>query len=178
MASKRSTKPASGELIPKQPVRGIGQQPVAQTPPGYGEFLEDLKSRIRTAQIKASLSVNRELIQLYWSIGRDIAQRQQQEGWGKAIVERLAKDLQDDFPGLEGFSARNIWHARAFYMAYAGEGEELKQAVSESDASRFLPQPVPEIPWGHNIVLLQKLKDTRQRLWYAQQTPWMGSSKH
>jgi len=63
-------------------------------------------------------------------------------------------------------------------MAYAGEGEELKQAVSESDASRFLPQPVPEIPWGHNIVLLQKLKDTRQRLWYAQQTPWMCSSKH
>ena len=163
MASKRSAKPASGELIPKQPVRGIGQQPVAQTPPGYGEFLEDLKSRIRTAQIKAALAVNREMVLLYWDMGRRILEQQATQGWGAKVIERLATDLHSAFPDMEGLSARNLKYMRAFAQVYQG-GSIVQQAVAQ-------------IPWGHNIVLLQKLKDTRHRLWYAQQAVQNGWSR-
>jgi predicted nuclease of restriction endonuclease-like (RecB) superfamily len=84
----------------------------ALTPAGYAALLEDLKVRIRTAQVKAALSVNRELIALYWHIGRSIVERQRTEGWGKAVVDRLANDLQREFPSVAGFSPRNIWYAR------------------------------------------------------------------
>lgn len=168
------------------------QRSAARLPTGYGDFLNSLKARIQAAQIRASLSVNRELIALYWSIGRDIVQRQHAEGWGKAIVDRLAADLQREFPGMGSISPRNIWHARAFYLAYASSPEILKQPVSDSPSggktaippqaareseSEVLPQPVSEIPWGHNILLLQKLKDHAQRLWYAQQTIANGWSR-
>lgn len=160
--AKANLRPSKKALVAR-PAREIAQPP-AGVPAGYPAFLEDLKARIRAAQVKASLSANRELIRLYWSIGRDIVQRQRDEGWGKAVVERLAADLQAEFPGLGSISARNIWHARAFYLAYAQEPQVLKQ-------------PVSEIPWGHNIVLLQKLKDSAQRLWYAQQTIANGWSR-
>jgi hypothetical protein len=84
----------------------------------YQALLKDIKSRIRTAQIKASLAVNRELIQLYWDIGGLIVNRQRAEGWGKSVVEKLASDIQKDFPGIEGFSPRNIWLMRALYLAW------------------------------------------------------------
>src|ERR1700694_3793659 len=87
-------------------------------PAGYAALLENIKTRVSTAQIKAALSVNRELIQLYWDIGRLIVERQQEQGWGKSVVERLAADIQKDFPGIEGFSPRNIWRMRAFYLAW------------------------------------------------------------
>ncbi|MFB3891132.1 MAG: YhcG family protein [Phycisphaerae bacterium] len=159
----------AGASLAKRPSNGL--------PSGYSNLLENIKARIHTAQVKAALSVNRELVYLYWTIGRDIAQRQQQEGWGKAVVEQLASDLQKAFPGLEGFSARNIWHARAFYLAYAEDQEKLTQPVSESRPPSILKQPVSEIPWGHNIVLLQKLKDPAKRLWYAQQAIVNGWSR-
>jgi len=91
------------------------------------------------AQIKAALSVNRELIELYWSIGRDIVERQQAAGWGKSVVEQLALDLQSEFPGISTVSARNIWHARAFYLAYA-DPEKLKQSVSVFSDDTILKQ--------------------------------------
>ncbi len=165
----------------------MAQRIVARTPPGYGEFIEDLKSRIRTAQFRAALSVNRELIQLYWGIGRDIAQRQQQEGWGKAVVERLAADLHREFPHVAGFSPRNIWRMRAFFLAWTTddalaltardkEPSVLTQPASES-AVRDLPQPSAEIPWFHNVILVQKIKDCRRRLWYAKQAVRNGWSR-
>ena len=79
-----------------------------QTPPGYAALLKDIKERVRTAQVRASLAVNRELVLLYWSIGRDILDRQKVEGWGTKVIERLAKDLGTEFPGIEGFSQRNL----------------------------------------------------------------------
>jgi hypothetical protein len=100
-----------------RPAREAGQLSLAGLPNSYPALLEDIKSRIRAAQIKASLSVNRELIELYWSIGRDIVKRQQAEGWGASTVERLASDLQAAFPGVGGFSRQNIWFMRAFYIA-------------------------------------------------------------
>jgi predicted nuclease of restriction endonuclease-like (RecB) superfamily len=103
---------------------------------------------------------------LYWDIGRLIVERQERERWGKGIVDRLATDIQKAFPGLQGFSPRNVWRMRAFYLAYSKEVAILPQAVAELDGVN-LPQPVAEIPWGHNALLLEKLKDPLQRLWYA-----------
>ena len=185
----RKAKPSrKGRAITRLPAGQAGPKSAGDVPASYGELLEDLKTRIRAAQVKAALSVNRELIALYWHIGRSIVERQRADGWGKAVVERLAADLQDAFPGLNGFSARNIWHARSFYLAYEHETSKLKQAVSESGQAKLaqlarksepaiLPQAVSEIPWGHNIVLLQKLKDPVARLWYARQTVENGWSR-
>ena len=92
-----------------------------------------LKERIRSAQLKASLSVNRELITLYWHIGSVIVDRQQTEGWGKSVVERLAVDLNREFPGMKGFSANNIWRMRAFYVAHRPSSPVLAQPVQEID---------------------------------------------
>lgn len=155
-------------------------------PAGYRTLFEDIKARIRAAQIKAALSVNRELIELYWSIGRDIVQRQRDEGWGRSTVERLAADLQLEFPGIGGFSAGNIWRMRSFYIAWTEEALAqpardsrtaiLAQPAREMDG-RNLPQAAAEIPWFHNIILVEKLKDPAQRLWYAQETTRNGWSR-
>ena len=152
----------------------------------YRALLQDIKTRIRAAQLKASLSVNRELIELYWDIGMLIVRRQRAQGWGKSVVEKLAVDIQKDFPGIEGFSPRNIWRMRAFFLAWTHSAPEssddrrdrkkLPRPVADLK-SRFPPRPVAEIPWGHNIILLEKLKDCVQRLWYAQQTITNGWSK-
>ena len=110
-------------------------------PAGYGELLDDLKARIRAAQVKAALSVNRELIALYWHIGESIVERQRAEGWGKAIVERLSADLQREFPGVGGFSAGNIWRMRAFFTAWTDE--VLAQSARQSGTAE-LAQAAPE----------------------------------
>ena len=102
-------------------------------PRDYGDFLHELKERIRQAQLRAALSVNRELIQLYWDIGRRIIERQVKERWGTGVIKRLATDLQKDFPGVKGFSESNIWRMRAFYLAYTLGPEILAQAVREID---------------------------------------------
>ena len=157
------------------------------SPGSYRALLTDIKARIRVAQVKASLSVNRELIQLYWDIGGIIVGRQRAAGWGRSIVEKLASDIQKDFPGVEGFSPRNIWRMRAFHLAWAGS-KSMPPAVERRDPKkrpraaadldgRFLPQAVAEIPWGHNITLLEKLDNTTQRLWYAQQAIASGWSR-
>jgi predicted nuclease of restriction endonuclease-like (RecB) superfamily len=107
------------------------------------------------------------------------------EGWGKSIVDKIAADLQKDLPGIEGFSPRNIWRMRAFYVAWAGEKPrsaiaKRRRKTSAQMAPRekqFLPQAVAEIPWGHNVTLLEKLKDSAQRTWYARQTTANGWSR-
>ena len=138
---------------------------------GYRALLTDIKARIRTSQIKAALSINRELIRLYWDIGGLIVNRQRVEGWGKSVVEKLASDVQNDFPGIEGFSPRNIWRMRAFRLAW-----ERNEAPTDVE-HEFVPQAVAEIPWGHNVILLEKLRGRAQRLWYAQQATANGWSR-
>lgn len=152
------------------------KQPVSELPAGYGELLSDLKTRIAAARVKAALAVNRELIDLYWHIGRSIVQRQRDEGWGKAVVDRLAGDLRGAFPGVGGFSRQNIWKMRGFYLAWTEEVTILSQPVRELDGTN-LPQAVAEIPWGHNTELLFKLKDPARRLWYARKTIEHGWSR-
>jgi len=169
-----------------QPARPVVRRPAVDLSLSYASLLDGIKARIRAAQVKAALSVNRELIQLYWSIGQDIVQRQRQEGWGKAVVDRLAADLQREFPGVAGFSSGNIWRMRAFYLAWTGpvlarpardsRDVILAQAAREKDGTNP-PQAVAEIPWFHNVILVEKLKDPRQRLWYARQAVQNGWSR-
>ncbi len=125
-------------------------------PDDYDGFLRALKERIRAAQIRAALSVNRELVLLYWHIGREILLRQEQEGWGAKIIERLAKDLKRDFPQMEGFSRSNLMYMRAFATAYPDES--------------IVQAPLGQITWYHNITLVEKVKDLNERLWYIRKT--------
>lgn len=146
-------------------------------PTGYGKVLQGIKERVRSAQLKASLSVNRELVVLYWDIGRRIVERQTQERWGSAVIERLASDLQGEFPGMKGFSANNIWRMRAFYLAYSQSPAILARPVQEI-GDTTVPRPVADIPWGHNVTLVQRVKDPVVRLWYARMTLEHGWSRN
>lgn len=130
---------------------------------GYEEFLLNLKARIRSAQIKATLSVNLELILLYWRIGRDILRHQKEKGWGARVIDRLAVDLRHAFPEVQGFSSRNLKYMRAFSEAYPDE--------------QFVQQVAAQIPWFHNCLLLDKIKDTVRREWYIRQTITNGWSR-
>jgi predicted nuclease of restriction endonuclease-like (RecB) superfamily len=132
-------------------------------PETYNTFLNTLKQRIRGAQLKAVLAVNQELIFLYWQIGRDILSRQQQQGWGTKVVEQLAKDLKREFPEMKGFSRSNLTYMRAFAEAYPDDS--------------IVQRIVGQLPWRHNIALLEKLKDPELRLWYAQKSVENGWSR-
>jgi len=145
-------------------------------PPGYRQFLEDVKERIRTARYKAAMSANKELIGLYWQIGKGIVERQTTDGWGRSVVERLSRDLQSEFPGNVGLSPQNIWHMRSFYLAWAGNARFLPQAAGELDG-RGIPQVLLEIPWYHNVVLVEKVKDPEERVWYARHAHEHGWSR-
>jgi predicted nuclease of restriction endonuclease-like (RecB) superfamily len=143
----------------------------------YARFITTLKEKVRSAQLKAVLSVNRELIQLYWEIGQEIAEKQEKEDWGSKVIERVAIDLQSEFRGTEGFSARNVWRMRAFYKAYREAAEILPQLVAEL-GENGLPQSLSTIPWGHNIVLLEKLNSLEERVWYARMVLEEGWSRN
>jgi hypothetical protein len=137
MARKKATPPnISSE---KRPLVGRKQATDASTA-SYVALLADLKARIRAAQVKAALAVNSELIGRCWSIGRLIVERKEAEGWGKAFVDRLAADLQKEFPGESGFSPRNVWRMCSFSLAWTEGAERLQQAVGEmsSDVSGLL----------------------------------------
>ena len=125
-------------------------------PEGYNDFLRDLKERISQTQVRAAIALNTELVLLYWQIGRDILTRQQQQGWGAKVINRLATDLRSAFPEMKGFSPRNLKYMRAFAETYPDE--------------QIVQQVVAQIPWYHNIALLEKLKSPEERLWYVQQT--------
>jgi len=130
---------------------------------GYGELLEDLKARIRNAQVHAAVTVNRELVHLYWQIGREILVRQQAAGWGAKVVDRLSTDLRREFPEMSGLSRTNLLYMRAFAGAYPDES--------------IVPQAVGQIPWGHNRTLLDKLNDAEERVWYAENAVQHGWSR-
>ena len=161
---------------PEKKLSKAASKETAFVPKGYEKFLGELKERIRTAQLKAAVSVNRGLIELYWQIGKGLVERQKTEGWGKAIIDRLGDDLQKAFPGLAGFSRTNVYRMRAFYLAYAEAPEIVPQAVGQT-AEAGPPRAVTSIPWGHNVVLLEQVKDPEERLWYAQAALQHGWSR-
>lgn len=137
---------------------------ISPLPADYAAWLADLKARIHSAQQRATLAVNRELVLLYWQIVRDILERQGREGWGAKVIERLAQDLRNAFPDMKGFSRANLMYMRAFAEAWPHEA--------------IVQQPVGQLPWGHNLLLLTKLKTAEQRLAYAQRAIEHGWSRN
>ena len=132
----------------------MSDEPVSLPPPqGYAEWLAELKARIHSAQQRATLAVNRELVLLYWKIGRDVMARQAEQGWGAKVIDRLARDLRAAFPEMKGFSPRNLRYMRAF--ADAWPEVEFVQAV------------LAQLPWYHQLALLDKLPSHEARRWYA-----------
>jgi predicted nuclease of restriction endonuclease-like (RecB) superfamily len=148
---------AGGETVTKKlvkrPTVKASAPRLARRPAGYVEWLAEVKDRVRTAQQRASLAVNHELLRLYWGIGRDILDRQVAGTWGEGIVDQVAADLRTEFPSMKGFSRSNVMYMRAFAQAWPDP--------------EFVQQPVGQIPWGHNLVLLTKLKERKARLAYA-----------
>lgn len=130
----------------------------------YKYFLNDLRERIGAAQVRAALAVNTELVLLYWGIGRAILERQRQHGWGAKVIDRLSADLRRVFPEMKGFSPRNLKYMRAFAEAYPDE--------------QFVQQVVAQIPWGHNVRILDAASDPVEREWYARQTIEHGWSRN
>ena len=129
----------------------------------YAALLGAVKERIRAAQYAALRAVNQELITLYWDIGQMIVARQQGKTWGKSVVEQLAHDLQAEFPGIRGFSARNIWYMKSFFETYNGHPK--------------LQPLVAEIGWTHNLIILTRCKDDLQREFYMRMTRKFGWTK-
>ena len=173
--------------------------------PDYLRFFADLKARIQSARLSAARSVNRDLILLYWDIGRGIVDKQQTAGWGDAVVERLAADLRAAFPDMRGFSVVNLWRMKQLYLDYTAPeflsqavrelkvrgigSKKLSQAVRESGPpsgdtteTEFLAQAVRElvasIPWGHHANLLARLTDPAARLYYLRATAQLGWSRN
>ncbi len=132
-------------------------------PQNYFDCLDEIKRRIRSSQVKASLAVNQELVTLYWSIGRTILQQQEQEGWGAKVIERLSRDLGKEFPGIGGFSSRNLKYMRKFADLYPD--------------FQIVQQLAAQIPWWHNVILMDKIHSQKERIWYIQQTIMHGWSR-
>ena len=178
--------------------------------PDYARFVSELKARVEAARLSAARSVNRDLILLYWDIGRGIVEKQRTLGWGESVVEIVAADLQRAFPGMTGFSPRNLRDTKRFYLAYSDEAiwrqavaklpsaatdaQIRPQAVAElpddhirrqpvaklteDQVIEFLRQAVAEIPWGQNLLILNKLTNSAARLYYLRATARFGWSRN
>lgn len=152
---------------------------------GYASLLIEIKTRIQASQVRAILTVNSELVRLYWDIGHMIDARQKHEGWGAGVIPRLARELKNEMPELKGFSERNIGYMIRFAREY-GAATILQQPAAKISASAKAPQPVTKlrdgllwsIPWFHHVVLMEKVKDLSTRRWYMEQTLVNGWSRN
>jgi len=131
----------------------------------YKKVIQEIKTHIKTSQIKASISVNKELLKLYWNIAQLIVERQKLSSWGDGFLKEVSKDLQKDFPNIKGFSKRNLEHMRKWYKYWSSENEITKQAVSQFEIERIF-----QIPWGHNILIIQKIQDIEEAIFYMNGT--------
>jgi len=141
----------------------------------YGSFIKDIKDLIYRRQYAAMQKVNAELIQLYWEIGGEIERKQREQGWGKSVVEILAGELQKEFPGVQGFSARNLWLMRSFYIEYSQP--EILHPVGAEFCLAPLPKALMDIGWKKNVVIMQKCKDPMEREFYVKMTRLYGWTK-
>ena len=126
----------------------------------FNQFVKDIKSKILSSQYEALKAVNKELISLYWSIGESIVQRQETYGWGKSVVKNLSEELQKEFVGMKGFSERNLWNMRNFYIEYR-ESQKMQTLSAE-------------VTWSHNVAIFQKCKDDLEREFYINMTIKFG----
>ena len=154
-------------------------------PVEYVQLLADVKGRIQVAQLRAAFAANGELIRLYWQVGQVLDHRQAQEGWGAAVIPRLARDLANELPEVKGFSERNIRLMLQFYRAYPAllgqDGAFVQPPVAQSAdmaPTVLLQLLVAQLPWAHNMLLLQSVKDEPVRAWYASQALSQGWSRN
>ncbi|MFY9268624.1 MAG: PDDEXK nuclease domain-containing protein [Candidatus Manganitrophaceae bacterium] len=153
---------------------------------GFAKLLAEVKGRIQEAQTRAVLAVNRELVRLYWDIGQIIDDRQRREGWGAAVIPRLAQELKNELPELKGFSERNIKRMLAFYRAYSTPLATLQEPLARLSSPAKVPPAVAllpdgllwSIPWAHHIILIEKIKDLSIRRWYMERTLANGWSRN
>ena len=145
----------------------------------YREWIISIKQRIQTAQIKASLAVNRELLELYWYLGEQILEKQKAAAWGDGFLEQMSKDLLKEFPKIKGFSRRNLFYVRKWVTFWSGTEQIVQQLAAQRSAivqqvaaqsSQNGKQLVSQIPWGHNMLLLDKFSDATVALFYVQKT--------
>jgi hypothetical protein len=174
-------------------------KPPSVIPAGFPILLNEIKARIRQAQTQAILAANAELTRLYWDIGRMVDGRQRQEGWGAAVIPRLARELRNELPEVKGFSERNLDRMIAFSRAYAHPADFSPPAVAKLPSPQKVPPPVAKsrgvpmtpqtaeaapdsllwrVPWAHHVILLEKVKDLSIRRWYMQQTLASGWSRN
>lgn len=137
---------------------------ITDLPAGYPEFIIMLKDRIQAAQVKAAVSVNRELVLLYWQIGNDILSRQEREGWGTKVIDRMSADLMHEFPAMKGFSARNLKYMRKFAKTWRD--------------FQFVQQVAAQIPWFHHCIILDKVSGLPNQEWYIRETIRNGWSRN
>lgn len=164
----------------------------------YSLLLADIKARIRTAQVRTAMAGNASMLMLYWEIGGRLAEQQKNEGWGAAVLPRLAADLHNDLPDVKGFSARNLRLMIQFFGEYPEFGPIWQRTVAkladdptggekgpmsapkltaESTGAQIWQRAVAQLTWAHNLILIQKVKDLPTRLWYAQQAFEQGWSR-
>ena len=129
----------------------------------YKPFFVQVRKRIVTARYEALKKVNRHLIELYWDLGKMIVSRQEKYNWGKSVVQNLAKDLQNEFPGMSGFSAQNLWYMRQFYLTYKGK--------------KKLQPLVGEISWTKHLVIISRCKDDSEREFYIKMKKYLPSPR-
>jgi predicted nuclease of restriction endonuclease-like (RecB) superfamily len=155
-------------MAKKHPSPTDSSPPIISIPLGFAEVFQELKKKIQEARFSAAIAVNQQLIKLYWEIGKIIFEIQQTQKWGSRDIESLGNELQKAFPGISGFSRSNLFKMRSLYLSY----EKVSQTVKQ-----FEELPVSQIPWGHNIILVTKIKNTKERLWYAHMTVEEGWSR-
>ena len=136
---------------------------LSTTDQNFNIFVKEIKSKILSSQYEALKAVNKELINLYWDIGKNIVQKQEAYEWGKSVVKNLSEELQKEFVGMKGFSVQNLWNMRQFYIEYH-ENEKLQPLVGE-------------ISWTKNVVIFQKCKDNLEREFYIKTTIKFGMTK-
>lgn len=163
------------------------EKDIFQTNKKYLLSLEDIKNKVKTAQIKAHLSVNKEMLILYWQIGKIIIEQRKTQKWGSKIIEQLAKDLKSEFNTIKGFSSTNLKYMALFAENYSDlliikdERQIGQQPADQLETKYFVNDKVSvfvNIPWFHNVEILSKVKYNQQRLWYAEQTIKNGWSRN
>ena len=143
----------------------------------YSELLDRIKTRIRQGQTRAALSANAEMIHTYWDVGRMLCERQVQAGWGAGVLPRLSRDLHNELSEIKGFSVRNLKLMTQFYREYSDVSLIGQQPVAQLEKGHQVPKGqhiVAQIPWGHNVLLMQKIKNKAIRCWYMQKTIEQG----
>lgn len=149
----------------------------------YVSWFKDIKSKVYRLQIKASIAVNVELLTFYWELGREITEKQTIKNWGDSIIEQLSKDLNRDFPDIKGFSKRNLFYIKSWYLFYNEHLTKVQQLVAQNslpaaiDSIEKIQQLVGQIPWGHNILIITKIKNIDEAIFYVNETLLNGWSR-